>query len=145
MATALARTIHPLAGCLLAAFMAATFPALSQEQMPEPVLKWFAALGAVDRPAFVELISEDAVIALKDLGVEQTRDEFIAALDEWERTTRDAVILSRLVEIGEGEAVVEVCYRFSQNEQFNVETFFHSADQITGSVQESRGPVCEGF
>ena len=45
----------------------------------------------------------------------------------------------------QGEAVVEVCYRFSENEQFNVETFFHSAEQITGSVQEKRGEVCEGF
>lgn len=145
MAIAFARITRPLAGCMLAASLAAASPAMPQEQMPVPVLQWFAALGAVDRPAFAELITEDAVIALKDLGVEQTRDEFIAALDEWERTTRDAIILSRLVEIGEGEAVVEVCYRFSENEQFNVETFFHSADQITGSVQESRGPVCEGF
>jgi hypothetical protein len=46
---------------------------------PQQVERWFAALGSVNKREFEALISDDAKIVLKDLGVEQTKQEFISA------------------------------------------------------------------
>ena len=121
-------------------------PALAAEEIvvepPQQVERWYAALGSVNRREFKELIADDAIIALKDLGIDQTKDEFIAALPQWARATRKANIIYRYEAIEDGEASALVCYRFESNEQLNVESFTFNADQITGSVQEAKGDNC---
>ncbi|MCF6321435.1 MAG: nuclear transport factor 2 family protein [Rhizobiaceae bacterium] len=109
---------------------------------PQLVERWYGALGGVDRRGFEELIAEDAKIVLKDLGVEQTKSEFIAALDEWEKSTRNANIIFRYELIEDDSASVLVCYRFETNEQLISESFTFSNDQITGSVQEFKSDNC---
>jgi hypothetical protein len=52
--------------------------------------RWYAALFDADREAISELLSDDATIRLEDLGVTQTKTEFIAALDEWEEIVQTA-------------------------------------------------------
>ena len=109
---------------------------------PQQVERWFAALGGVNEREFEKLIAEDARIILKDLGVEQTKQEFISALAEWQRLTRDANIIYRYVAIEEDTATVNVCYRFKSNEQLNQESFTFKGEEITGSVQEFKGDDC---
>ncbi len=109
---------------------------------PQVVERWYAALGSVNRRNFGELISDDAKIVLKDLGIEQTKQEFITALTEWNRVTRNANIIYRYQTIEEGTASALVCYRFRSNEQLNLESFTFSGEQITGSVQEFKGDSC---
>ena len=109
---------------------------------PAQVERWFAALGSVNRREFANLITEDAKIVLKDLAIEQTKDEFILSLDEWSKATRDASIIYRYVAIDEGKASAYVCYRFKSNEHLNLESFTFAGDQITGSVQEPKGDDC---
>lgn len=111
-------------------------------EAPQEVERWFGALGSVNRRDFEELIADGTIIVLKDLGVEQTKNEFIAALDEWEKSTRDASIVYRYESIEEGSASVLVCYRFTSNEQLNLESFTYSNGLITGSVQEFKGADC---
>lgn len=111
-------------------------------EAPREVERWFGALGSVNRRDFEELIADDTIIVLKDLGVEQTKNEFIAALDEWEKSTLDANIVYRYESIEEGSASVLVCYRFTSNEQLNLESFTYSNGLITGSVQEFKGADC---
>ena len=111
-------------------------------ERPQEVERWFAALGGVNRRDFRELIAEDAKIVLKDLGIEQTKDEFISALDEWSRATRNASIVYRYNNIEEGSASTFVCYRFKSNELLNLESFTYSDEKITGTVQEPKGDNC---
>ena len=94
---------------------------------------------------FKELIADNAQIILKDLGIEQTKSEFISALDEWENTTRDASIVYRYETIEDGTATVLVCYHFKSNEQLNLEKFTYAEGLITGSVQEFKGADCAGM
>lgn len=121
-------------------------PAFSADEItvepPAEVERWFAALGSVNRRDFGQLIADNAKIVLKDLGVEQTKDEFIASLDEWERATKNANIIYRYHAIEDQEASVLVCYRFESNEQLNLETFTFSNLQITGSVQMLKSEDC---
>jgi len=109
---------------------------------PRVVERWFAALGSVSRRDFGELISEDARIVLKGRGIEQSKPEFIAALDEWDKSTKNANIVYRYETIEEGNASVLVCYRFATKEQLIEERFTFAGDQITGSVQEPQGDSC---
>ena len=109
---------------------------------PDEVERWYVALGGVNHREFRELIADDAKIVLKDLGVEQTKQEFISALEEWENATRDANIVYRYEAIADGTASVLVCYRFKSNEQLNIESFTFSNGRITGSVQDLKGTDC---
>jgi len=109
---------------------------------PQEVERWFAALGSVNKREFDELIAENAKIVLKDLGVEQTKQEFISALAEWQRLTRGANIIYRYVSIDGNSVAVNVCYRFKSNEQLNLEVFTFGDEQITGSVQDFVGNKC---
>lgn len=118
---------------------------VSKGPLSKPVADWFAALEAGDAAAFETLLSDDAVIELEDLGISQTKAEFIDSLDQWVELNSGANILTRQTEANEAEVVVEVCYRFSSNEVYNRETYTLSGDQITGSVQEKVGDTCEGF
>ena len=45
--------------------------------------RWYSALLTADRTSLAELLSDDARIRLHDIGVEQTKPEFIASMDEW--------------------------------------------------------------
>jgi len=109
---------------------------------PPQVERWYAALGGVSRRQFEELIADDAKIVLKDLGVEQSKQEFITALDEWENSTKNANIIFRYEAIEDNSASVLVCYRFDSNEQLISESFTFNTSEITGSVQEFKSDNC---
>lgn len=124
---------------------ACAFPAVSQEQLPKPVAKWFEALGAVDRIAFGELIAADAVIELRSLSFSQTKSEYIGALDNWEELSADTEIRTRPVSEREGGTTVQVCYRRPSEAWTNLEVFGFSNGFITGVVQERIADDCAGF
>ena len=111
-------------------------------ETPQEVERWFVALGGVDRREFKKLIADNALINLKDLGVTQTKTEFIASLDEWAAATKEASVVYRYQTISDDNAVVQVCYRFKYNETLSVEKFTFSNEKITSSVQEKMGNNC---
>lgn len=110
--------------------------------------RWYTALFDVDRPAIEALLDEQAVIELEDLGVTQTRAEFIAALDEWEEVARDANLAWQLdpeTEASDVQATALVCYRFTDNELLMREAFSFENDLIVRSVQTTIGESCDDF
>jgi hypothetical protein len=60
--------------------------------------RWYTALFDVNRLAIADLLADDAVITLEDLGVTQTKAEFIEALDEWEDAIKNANLAWQLEE-----------------------------------------------
>ena len=117
----------------------------SELQMSIEVRAWYVALTKVTHPGFKKLISEDAKIELRDLGIVQTRQEFLDSLDEWEDATKGAIILTQMVSSENGKDVVEVCYRFKNNEQLIRESFAYAEGKITSVIQELIATKCEGF
>ena len=111
-------------------------------ETPQEVERWFVALGGVNRSTFRNLIADNALINLKDLGIIQTKNEFIASLDEWAVATKEASLVYRYQAISDNNAVVQVCYRFKYNETLSVEKFTFSDEKITSSVQEKMGNNC---
>lgn len=126
------------------------FAATAQEtaktpEMSAEVQAWFVALTKVNHPRFKKIIAEDAKIELRDLGIVQTRQEFLDSLGEWDDATKDAILLTQMISSKNGQDVLEVCYRFKNNEQLNRETYKYADGKITSVVQELVGTKCTGF
>ena len=110
--------------------------------------RWYTALFDVNRVAIADLLSEDAVINLEDLGVTQTKAEFIEALDEWEDVVKTANLAWQLEEGAEADATkasVLVCYQFPDNEMMIREVFGFRDAKIVSSVQTTVDDSCENF
>lgn len=110
--------------------------------------RWYTALFDVNRVAIADLLAEDVIINLEDLGVTQTKAEFIESLDEWEDVAKNANLAWQLeedAEVGPNEASVLVCYQFPDNEMMIREVFGFSDSKITSSVQTTVGDSCENF
>ena len=110
--------------------------------------RWYTALFDINRVAIADLLAEDAVITLEDLGVTQTKAEFIEALDEWEEAVENANLAWQLeagTEADATKASVLVCYQFPDNETMIREVFGFRDSKIVSSVQTTVGDSCENF
>ncbi len=113
--------------------------------MSGEVKAWFVALSKVSRPRFRELIDRNARIELKDLGIVQTREEFLDSLEQRDDATKGAILLTQVISSQDGVDIVEVCYRFDSNEQLSRETYRYLDGRITSVIQERLGTNCVGF
>ncbi len=140
-----AKFIRFVAVVILAGAMQVQFLAAQEPQVSKEVQAWFTSLAKVNRLALKKLMAEETMVELRDLGIVQTRDEFLDSLDEWKDATKGAILLIQLVSTSPGKDVLEVCYRFENNEQLNRETYLHSNGKITSVVQELIAKECRGF
>ena len=60
------------------------------------ISRWYSALLVADRTELADLLADDVRIKLEDLGVVQSKQEFIAALDEWKGAVAGAAIRHRI-------------------------------------------------
>jgi len=112
-------------------------------ELPLPVARWYDALRKADAEAVSALLTEDAKVELKDLGVVQTREEFVESMDSWADAIEGGAIETKVQEAG--SVTVDVCYRFPENQQRNREIFAIAGDRIAGVVQEAVAADCNGF
>lgn len=118
------------------------FEAHAQEHV---ISRWYTALLRVDRAALSELLSDNATIRLDDIGITQTKAEFIRSMDEWEAAVEGAAIRHK-VESAVGEVTtVLVCYDFPSNEMLMRETFTTRGERIVANTQVTIGDGCNGF
>lgn len=114
-----------------------------------PVLDaWYAALFAADRQKLDALLAPDASIVLEDIGITQTKAEFLGSLEEWADAI-DGADLSWRLDAGEpsgaSAATALVCYRFADNALMTRERFAFSGGRVRSSTQLPAGDACEGF
>jgi hypothetical protein len=132
--------------CLAAAMSAASFASARAENAI--LERWYTALFDVDRAALSELLADGAQIQLEDLGVTQTKAEYIASLDEWEEVARDTNFAWQIdaeAPQDADQATALVCYQFPDNDLMMREVFSFGDGKITGSVQSAVGDTCEEF
>ncbi|WP_420407755.1 nuclear transport factor 2 family protein [Hoeflea sp.] len=143
----MARICSAIAVFCLASTMllAGLSPVLAENGILE---RWYTALFDVDRDVLSELLADEAVIQLEDLGVTQTKAEYIASLDEWEevaQTTNFAWQIDAEAPQDADRATALVCYQFPDNDLMMREVFTFANGRITGSVQSAVGDTCEEF
>ncbi|TDH37779.1 nuclear transport factor 2 family protein [Pseudohoeflea suaedae] len=114
-----------------------------------PVLdRWYPALFAADAEKLASLLTDDAEIRMDDLGITQTKQEFLGSLGEWKDSIEGASFDWRLdtgVPATDSGATALVCYRFPANELYTREVFTFAGGRITGSVQTMEGESCADF
>ena len=134
---------------LLSFIVAASLAAPVLAAPASPVLeKWYPALFDADADALAALLADNAEIHLDDLGIVQTKAEFLESLGEWQDSTDGARFDWKLdpdAALSESEATALVCYRFPSNELMTRESFTFAEGRITGSVQTTAGESCDGF
>ncbi|MEI9430104.1 nuclear transport factor 2 family protein [Mesorhizobium sp. Cs1299R1N3] len=109
------------------------------------ISRWYSALLVADRTELADLLADDVRIKLDDLGVVQSKQEFIASLDEWKGAVAGAAIRHRIEKSEGGVTTVIACYDFPNNDMLMQETFAVSDNRITASSQAAIAETCEGY
>ncbi len=107
--------------------------------------RWYSALLVADRTELSDLLADDVRIKLDDLGIVQSKQEFIASIDEWKGAVAGAAIRHRIEKSEAGVTTVIACYDFPNNDMLMQETFAVSGNRITASSQAAIAENCDGF
>jgi len=127
---------------LIIAALLTIIPAIANAEGASLIDQWYTALKTSDRASFAELLSEDAKIDLNDLGISQTKAEFIEALDNWEDVASDLTLTYTAQDINATRVTAEVCYKFSAGSFTNLETFTFAEGRIINQIQEKMKDGC---
>ncbi|MBW3099175.1 nuclear transport factor 2 family protein [Pseudohoeflea coraliihabitans] len=122
----------------------------AEKPSPRDVLeRWYPALFSADRQELEPLLADTAEIRLEDLGITQTKTEFLDSLAEWKESVADATLDWKLDDTATHDSATDVtalvCYRFPSNELMTREAFEIEDDRITSSLQTSISDSCDGF
>jgi hypothetical protein len=131
-----------------AALLAALFqsgPALAEDGHSGLLDRWYDALVVVEREEISALLSPDATIELKDIGVTQTSAEFVSSLDEWADAIKGGSIRHRIDNDGQYTVSATVCYSFATSAMMTKEDFVFAGKQIISSVQQTIATNCDGY
>jgi len=109
------------------------------------ISRWYSALLVADRTELADLLADDVRIKLDDLGVVQSKQEFIASLDEWKGAVAGAAIRHRIQKSEGGVTTVIACYDFPDNDMLMQETFAVTDNRITASSQAAIAENCEAY
>ena len=96
-------------------------------------------------PNLPDLLADDVRIKLDDLGIVQSKQEFIASLDEWKGAVAGAAIRHRIEKSEGGVTTVIACYDFPDNDMLMQETFAVADNRITASSQAAIAENCEAY
>ena len=138
---------------LLAALVLLAAPALiaapaSAREPGETIAAFYDALRTADATRLRELMSEDAIVRLADLGFDMTRDEFVDSMDVWGEVMAGATMRVRPDPDAADtvtSAVRIVCYEFPSNTVLTREVTTLRDGLIARNEQEEIGTACEGF
>jgi hypothetical protein len=112
---------------------------------PEIIERWYVALGKADAGAIEGLLSANAVIKLNDLGVSQTKAEFVASMDEWKGAIAGGTIRHKGDGVVGDAVAYKVCYDFTGNDLLTREVFTFADGAILSSEQTTIAENCDDF
>ncbi|SFO42538.1 hypothetical protein SAMN03159463_01850 [Mesorhizobium sp. NFR06] len=107
--------------------------------------RWYSALLVADRSELSDLLADDVRMKLDDIGVVQTKQDFIASIDEWQGAVAGAAIRHRIEKSENGQITVLACYDFPSNDTLMRETFTVAGGRITASTQTAVAPDCSAY
>ena len=107
--------------------------------------RWYSALLVADRTELSGLLADDVRMKLDDIGVVQTKRDFIASIDEWQGAVAGAAIRHRVEKRENGQTTVLACYDFPNNDTLMRETFTVAGGRITASTQTAVAQDCSAY
>jgi hypothetical protein len=137
--------------CLAVALMPAAAFAESKAVSVGLVNAWYAALSPANelpemQIEITRLLSDSAIIELKDLNTIQTKAEFVESLEGWEAAIKGGRVSHKIDAASTvNNVIATVCYDFSGNALMTREVFDIVDMRITRSVQETIAERCDDF
>lgn len=129
-------------GLILGLLVFTTVVSVSKDNLPDVVQNWYDGLRIANSATFEEILTDNAIIELGDLGISQSKAEFISSLDQWKQVNKGAVITAKLASSANSIIEANVCYKFPSNEVYNRETFELIDGKISKSIQEQISKNC---
>lgn len=119
-------------------------PAAADE--PERVMQeWYRLLGEPDIAGLAGLIAPSATFHTEASGKSQSRDEFIAYMEQSQDILANADIRHKLHEKGDTTITMIVCYDFQPGLALNQETYRVANGKIVDARQKRLAEDCDGF
>ena len=112
------------------------------------VAEFYEAVRTADADKLGNVLADDAVIRLGDLGFDMTGEEFIESMAEWETVAKDMTMRVKPDPdaTDTDETVIRlVCYEFPSNTSMTRETTTVVDGKITANMQDEIAESCEGF
>ncbi|MDZ7822911.1 MAG: hypothetical protein U5K75_01940 [Ahrensia sp.] len=91
------------------------------------------------------LLAPEAQIEVQDLGVTQTRSEFVESLDNWYDAISGGFVAHKIEEAASNNVTVLVCYNFGDNAMTTREILTVEAAMISKAVQTKIADDCTDF
>ncbi|EBX4816798.1 nuclear transport factor 2 family protein, partial [Salmonella enterica subsp. enterica serovar Newport] len=107
--------------------------------------RWYALLQHADANALSGLMARNARVQLVDLGVTQTKQEFLGSMSEFAQAMKGGKIRYRVERAAANSASALVCYNFASNDVLARESFTFQQGLIATSVQETVAQDCNDF
>lgn len=104
--------------------------------------QWYEALQQADETALAPLLAPNAEIVLQDLDIIQTREEFLASMEDWKAAIEGGELRHAITRTNDNMITVEVCYDFPENNILMEEIFSLDAGLISKQVQTQMSDDC---
>lgn len=104
--------------------------------------RWYSLLSRADADALSGLLARSAKIELNDLGVTQTKQQFLDSMEEWRVAIKGGSIRFQVESTSAGSATALVCYDFAANDLLTRESFTFVNGLITRSRQMTVAENC---
>lgn len=104
--------------------------------------RWYSLLERADADGLSGLLARSARIQLDDLGITQTKQEFLDSMDEWRSSMEGGSIRYQVETTSAGSATALVCYDFAANDLLARERFTFVNGLITRSRQTTVAEDC---
>jgi len=136
-----------LAGIIFAGLIAATaLPSTAYASLETDILdRWYTLLGTANADGLGRLLAPRARIKLDDLGLTQTKQEFLDSMEEWRDAIAGGSVRFRVQSTAAGSATALVCYHFKSNDMLTKENFRIVGGLITQSDQTKVADDCGTF
>ena len=122
---------------LAAALFSALAPSLAAED-DDIITRWYSMLVAANEDGLASLLADKVVIKLEDIGITQSKSEFLGTMGEWRIAIAGGGIRHRVEKTDGDVTTVLACYDFAENDILIRETF-----KIDGGAdcRETRRPA----
>ena len=129
---------------IAAALLPALAPAMAASD-EDTITRWFGLLVAANEDGLGELLSDDAIIKIEDLGVIRSKTEFLGTMSEWRIAIAGGGIRHKVEKSQGGVTTVLACYDFADNDILQRETFRIADGKITENTQARVADDCSAY
>lgn len=130
---------------IIVASLLSTLSPSFAETADETITRWYAMLVAANEDGLAKLLSDKAVIKLEDIGITQSKTEFLGTMSEWRIAIAGGGIRHKVEKTAGDVTTVLACYDFADNDILIRETFQIDDGVIIGNTQARVGEDCNAY